>query len=71
MLTRAFLQRRPVARTGELGPAPAERFDEMAIQLLLEPEQNPWSIVIAEVQQASTCSARCGSRGAAVCFAPA
>jgi phosphoenolpyruvate carboxylase len=53
VLTRACLQRRPVGRTGELGPAPAERFDEMALRLLLEPEQDPWSIVIAEVQQAS------------------
>ena len=53
MLTRACLQRRPVARSGELGPAPAERFDEIALQLLLEPDVDPWSILISEVQQAS------------------
>jgi phosphoenolpyruvate carboxylase len=53
VLTRACLQRRPVARTGELGPAPAERFDEIALQLLLEQDSDPWSMLITEVQQAS------------------
>jgi phosphoenolpyruvate carboxylase len=53
VLTRACLQRRPVARTGELGPAPAERFDEIALRLLLDPDEDPWSILIAEVQRAS------------------
>lgn len=53
VLTRACLQRPPVARTGELGPAPAERFDEIALWLLLDPDADPWSILITEVQQAS------------------
>jgi phosphoenolpyruvate carboxylase len=53
VLTRACLQRRPVARNGELGPAPAERFDEIALQLLLEPDTDPWSILIVDVQKAS------------------
>ena len=53
VLTRACLQRPPVARTGELGPAPAERFDEIALRLLLDPASEVWSILIAEVQQAS------------------
>ena len=53
VLTRACLQRPPVARTGELGPAPAERFDEIALRLLLDPDADLWSILIAEVQQAS------------------
>ena len=53
VLTRACLQRRPVARSGERGPAPAERFDEIALQLLLEPDADPWSILITDVQQAS------------------
>jgi hypothetical protein len=53
VLTRACLQRPPVARTGELGPAPAERFDEIALRLLLDPDADPWSILITEVQRAS------------------
>ena len=53
VLTRACLQRRPVGRSGELGPAPAERFDEIALQLLLEPDVDPGSILISEVEQAS------------------
>ena len=53
VLTRACLRRPPVARTGELGPAPAERFDEIALRLLLDPDAEVWSILIAEVQQAS------------------
>jgi phosphoenolpyruvate carboxylase len=53
VLTRACLQRRPVARTGELAPAAAERFDQVALQLLLEPEVDPGSVLITEVQHAS------------------
>ena len=53
VLTRACLQRRPVERTGELGPPPAERFDEIALRLLLDPDEEPWRILISEVQQAS------------------
>jgi hypothetical protein len=53
VLTRACLQRRPVARTGELGPPPAERFDEVALRLLLDPDTEPWRILITDVQRAS------------------
>lgn len=53
VLTRACLQRRPVARSGELGPPPAECFDEIALRLLLEPDTHPGSLLITEVQQAS------------------
>ena len=37
MLTRGCLQRWPVERTGEPGPPVAERFDEIALRLLLDP----------------------------------
>jgi phosphoenolpyruvate carboxylase len=53
VLTRACLQRRPVARSGELGPAAAERFDQIALKLLLEPGVDPGSLLITEVQHAS------------------
>jgi len=53
VLTRACLQRRPVERSGELGPAAAERFDRIALQLLLEPEADPGSLLITEVERAS------------------
>jgi phosphoenolpyruvate carboxylase len=53
VLTRACLQRRPVARSGELGPAAAERFDRIALQLLLDPEADPGSLLITEVERAS------------------
>jgi len=53
VLTRACLQRRPVERTGELGPAPAERFDAIALRLMVDPDDEPWRVLISEVQQAS------------------
>lgn len=53
VLTRACLRRRPVERTGELGPPPAQRFDEVALGLLLDPDTDPWSVLIVDVQQAS------------------
>ncbi len=53
VLTRACLQRRPVERTGELGPAAAERFDRIALQLMLEPDADPGSLLITEVSRAS------------------
>jgi phosphoenolpyruvate carboxylase len=53
VLTRACLQRRPVLRSGEPGPPPAERLDEVALQLLLDPEADPWSVLITHVEQAS------------------
>jgi len=53
VVTRACLQRRPVERSGELGPAAAERFDRIALQLLLEPEADPGSLLITEVEGAS------------------
>jgi phosphoenolpyruvate carboxylase len=53
LLTSGCLQRRPVARSGELGPAAAERFDEIALQLLLEPDSDPGSMLITEVGRAS------------------
>ncbi|HEX6582451.1 MAG TPA: phosphoenolpyruvate carboxylase [Thermoleophilaceae bacterium] len=53
VLTRACLQRRPVARDGELGPAAAERFDQVALQLLLDPDADPGSLLVTEVERAS------------------
>jgi phosphoenolpyruvate carboxylase len=53
VLTRACLIRRPVARTGELGPAAAERFDSVALRLLLEPEADPGSLLVSNVEKAS------------------
>ena len=53
VLTRACLQRRPVERSGELGPAAAERFDRIALQLMLEPDVDPGSLLITDVERAS------------------
>jgi phosphoenolpyruvate carboxylase len=53
VLTRACLERGPVDRTGEPGPAAAERFDEVAIALLLEPDTDPGSLLITAVEQPS------------------
>jgi phosphoenolpyruvate carboxylase len=53
VLTSACLDRRPVTRTGESGPPVAERFDEVAIRLLLDPGTDPGSILVMEVEQAS------------------
>jgi Phosphoenolpyruvate carboxylase len=53
VLTRGCLERLPVDRTGEPGPAPAERFDELALALLLDPGADPGSVVVTGVDQAS------------------
>jgi phosphoenolpyruvate carboxylase len=53
VLTPACLMRRPVDRTGELAPPAAERLDAFALRLLLEPEADLGSIVIADVDRAS------------------
>jgi phosphoenolpyruvate carboxylase len=53
VLTRACLERRPVERTGEPGPAPAERFDELALGLLVDPDAELGSVLITGVEQAS------------------
>jgi phosphoenolpyruvate carboxylase len=42
-----------VERSGEPGPPPAERFDAIALTLLLEPEHDPGSLLITGVDQAS------------------
>jgi hypothetical protein len=49
----ALLPRRPAERTGELGPPAAERFDRIALQLMLEPDADPGSLLITEVARAS------------------
>lgn len=53
VLTSACVARRPVARDGELGPPAAERFDEFALRLLLDPEADLGSLLITEVDRAS------------------
>ncbi len=53
VLTRACLMRQPVERTGELGPSAAERFDEAALRLLLEPDADLGSLLVADVERAS------------------
>jgi hypothetical protein len=53
VLTRACLARHPVERDGETGPPPAERFDEVALALLLDPAADPGSILITGVDRAS------------------
>jgi phosphoenolpyruvate carboxylase len=53
VLTPACLARRPVERTGESGPPPAERFDELALGLLLEPDADPGSVLVTGVGQPS------------------
>jgi phosphoenolpyruvate carboxylase len=53
VLTRACLMRRPVERTGELGPPAAERFDDLALRVLVEPEVDLGSLLIADVDRAS------------------
>ena len=45
MLTRGCLQRWPVERTGEPGPPVAERFDEIALRLLLDPGADPGNVM--------------------------
>jgi hypothetical protein len=41
VLTRGCLGRLPVERSGEPGTPAAERFDEVAIRLLLDPKTDP------------------------------
>ena len=53
VLTRGCLERRPINRTGEPGPPAAERFDELAIGLLLDPDADPGSVLITGVEKAS------------------
>jgi Phosphoenolpyruvate carboxylase len=53
VLTRACLERLPVERTGEPGPPVAERFDGLAIGLLLDPDSDLASVVVTGVDQAS------------------
>ena len=53
VLTRACLDRQPVGRSGEPGPWVAERFDEMALTLLLDRDADPGSLVVTHVEQAS------------------
>jgi phosphoenolpyruvate carboxylase len=53
VLTRGCLERRPVERSGEPGPAAAECFDELARGLLLDPDADPGSFVVTGVDQAS------------------
>jgi hypothetical protein len=53
VLTSACLERTPVERSGEPGPPPAERFDEVALRLLLDTRSAPGSVVVTGVDQAS------------------
>jgi phosphoenolpyruvate carboxylase len=53
VLTPACLARRPVERSGEAAPPAAERFDELALALLLEPGVDPGSVLVTGVQQPS------------------
>ncbi len=53
VLTRACLARQPVPRSGEPGPAAAERFDEVALTLLLDPGSDAGSLLVTHVDQAS------------------
>jgi phosphoenolpyruvate carboxylase len=53
VLTRSCLERRPVERSGEPAPPAAERFDEIALTLLIDPAADPGSMLITGVEQAS------------------
>ena len=53
VLTRACLMRRPVDRDGEPAPAAAERFDAFALRVLLEPDADLGSLLVANVEHAS------------------
>ena len=53
VLTRACLSRTPFPRSGEPGPAAAGRFDDVALRLLLDPEADPGSLLVTEVEHAS------------------
>ncbi len=53
VLTRACLDRQPVGRSGEPGPSVAERFDDIALTLLLDRSADPGALVVTGVEQAS------------------
>jgi hypothetical protein len=53
VLTRACLARFPVERSGEPAPPAAERFDEVALRLILDPKTDPGSLLITGVDQPS------------------
>ena len=53
VLTRGCLQRWPVERSGEPAPPAAERFDEIALGLLLDPTTDPGSILVTGVERPS------------------
>jgi hypothetical protein len=53
VLTRGCLQRWTIERSGEPGPAAAERFDEIALSLLLDPARDPGSVLVIGVEQPS------------------
>ena len=53
VVTRGCLERLPVERSGEPGPAAAERFDEIALRLVLDPKTDPGSLLITGVDQPS------------------
>ena len=53
LLTPACLERRPVERTGETGPPAAERFDEIALGMLIDPGADPGSMLITGVEYPS------------------
>jgi hypothetical protein len=53
VLTRGCLERLPVERSGEPGPPAAERFDEVALRLVLDPKTDPGSLLVTAVGQPS------------------
>jgi Phosphoenolpyruvate carboxylase len=53
ILTPACLSRQPAERSGEPSPPVAERFDEVALGLLLDPSAEPGSLLVTEVEHAS------------------
>jgi len=53
VLTRGCLQRWPVERSGEPGPPSAERFDTIALSLLIDPSADPGSMLVTEVERPS------------------
>ena len=53
VLTRGCLQRWPVERSGEPGPPSAERFDEIALRLLVDPGTDPGHILVTGVERPS------------------
>jgi hypothetical protein len=52
-LTRACLSRSPVERSGEPAAPAAERFDEIALSLLLDPDADAGSLLVTRVGRAS------------------